>query len=336
MRGAPFLLVLVQTTYALSSSSLKIGSDVGGYAPPTPSKVLVTGAGGRTGSLVFKLLLEDPKFEPVALVRTESSARQLVKGSHYCLEHVVVCDVTELDMSVKNSLPGGLTGTESMIICTSAVPSLSKRSLVKSLLKLPINVIRGQKAIDFRNLKFKFKKGQYPEKVDYEGQIAQIELAKELGIDQVVIVSSMGGTDSSNFLNSVGKNLDGTGNGDILLWKRKAEMNLVESGLHYSIIHPGGLIDTPPLEEDFVLDVDDQLLENKKRSIGRADVAALCVASLTVGKGKKVSFDCITRPVNEGEELRTAEQALAEFLEEEKTTDYSKKEAKLSDMSISS
>jgi hypothetical protein len=39
--------------------------------------------------------------------------------------------------------------------------------------------------------------------------------------------SSMGGTDPDNFLNKVGKNPDGSGNGDILLWKRKAERYLV-------------------------------------------------------------------------------------------------------------
>ena len=38
----------------------------------------------------------------------------------------------------------------------------------------------------------------------------------------------MGGTDPSNFLNTIGKNKDGSGNGDILLWKRKAEKYLVE------------------------------------------------------------------------------------------------------------
>lgn len=38
----------------------------------------------------------------------------------------------------------------------------------------------------------------------------------------------MGGTDEKNFLNTIGKNKDGTGNGDILVWKRKAEKYLIE------------------------------------------------------------------------------------------------------------
>jgi len=38
----------------------------------------------------------------------------------------------------------------------------------------------------------------------------------------------MGGTDKNNFLNTIGKNADGSGNGDILIWKRKAEKYLTE------------------------------------------------------------------------------------------------------------
>ena len=44
--------------------------------------------------------------------------------------------------------------------------------------------------------------------------------------------SSMGGTDPNNFLNKVGKKSDGSGNGDILLWKRKAERYLVNVSLY--------------------------------------------------------------------------------------------------------
>ena len=32
----------------------------------------------------------------------------------------------------------------------------------------------------------------------------------------------------------------GGSNGNILLWKRKAEMYLTSSGIDYTIIHPGG------------------------------------------------------------------------------------------------
>lgn len=40
--------------------------------------------------------------------------------------------------------------------------------------------------------------------IDWLGQKAQIEAAKAAGIKKVVIVSSMGGTDRDNFLNTIG------------------------------------------------------------------------------------------------------------------------------------
>jgi hypothetical protein len=66
------------------------------------------------------------------------------------------------------------------------------------------------------------------------------------------------------------------------------------------------LVDTPGGLEEYVLGVDDELYElnhqknstsDEKRSvtrISREDVAELCVAALSAGKGKKKSFDCIT------------------------------------------
>jgi hypothetical protein len=197
------------------------------FSTSNPRKVLVTGAAGKTGQLVLKKLLKDPRYEPKALVRTEHSARCLIKGDVHCpLEHIVVSDITS--PTFQQDLPSGLDGTKAMIVCTSAVPRISSRSLVTALFQAPWNVVRKRKAIDFRSLRFKWKDGGYPEKVDYLGQLAQIQLAKKLGVDQVIIVSSMGGTDPSNFLNRVGKKKDGGGNGDILLWKRKAEKYLVE------------------------------------------------------------------------------------------------------------
>lgn len=53
----------------------------------------------------------------------------------------------------------------------------------------------------------------------------------------MVLISSMGGTDTANPLNRLG-------GGNILVWKRKAEEYLIRhGGCDYTIIHPGGLID---------------------------------------------------------------------------------------------
>lgn len=340
--GVSALRPLFATVPSSPSASSATSSGSSTIAPP-PTKVLVTGASGRTGQLVFSALLRDKRFEPKALVRSEKSAKKFKKsvpGSH--IDQIVICDVTSLPVNDNDNAStnqrqeqpmAAIEGCQSMVICTSAVPTLSKMSLFKAMLKAPFNLLTGKKAIDFRTLKFVWKNNQYPEMVDYRGQVAQIDLAKQLGIKHVVVVSSMGGTDPSNFLNTLGKNAkDGTGNGDILLWKRKAERYLVASGLHYTILHPGGLIDTPGGVEDFVLDVDDKLIKNVKRSISRNDVASLCVAALAIYSNdygdnehtsRKVALDCITAAVPSGGTVRTAEVALLDFYKQGKVYDYS-------------
>ena len=43
-----------------------------------------------------------------------------------------------------------------------------------------------------------------------------------------ILLSSMGVTDPDDFLNSIGKDKDGNGHGDLLIWKRKAEEYLIK------------------------------------------------------------------------------------------------------------
>jgi len=134
---------------------------------------------------------------------------------------------------------------------------------------------------------------------------------------------SMGGTNPDDFLNSIGKDKDGKGNGDILIYKRKSEKYLVDSGIHYTIIHPGGLRDTPCGELDLKLDVNDNLMNEKKRAISRCDVASLCIASLSEFNGVNASFDCINCEVKRGSFPQTPEMAIQDFLQKGKVYDYS-------------
>ncbi|CAM9519240.1 unnamed protein product, partial [Ectocarpus fasciculatus] len=135
--------------------------------------------------------------------------------------------------------------------------------------------------------------------VDWLGAKALIDAAKAAGVKHFVYVGSMGGTQPENFLNTIGKQEDGTG-GDILLWKsRKAEEYLIASGMTYTIIHPGGLLDKEGGKRQLVLDTDDKMLERKSRSIPRADVAQLCVECLEIDAAKNRSFDAASN--EEGE-----------------------------------
>lgn len=64
--------------------------------------------------------------------------------------------------------------------------------------------------------------------MDWLGAKALIDAAKAAGVKHFVYVGSMGGTQPDNFLNTIGKQEDGTG-GDILLWKRCVYMCISRS-----------------------------------------------------------------------------------------------------------
>ncbi|MCI31893.1 hypothetical protein A2U01_0053105, partial [Trifolium medium] len=76
----------------------------------------------------------------------------------------------------------------------------------------------------------------------------------------------MGGTDLNHPLNSLG-------NGNILVWKRKAEQYLADSGIPYTIIRAGGLQDKEGGIRELVIGKDDELLKTDIRTIARPDVA---------------------------------------------------------------
>ena len=68
-------------------------------------KVIVTGAAGRTGSLVFSLLNKDPRFDAVGLVRSEASAKKLLTKTNCNLEEIVVCDVPQMEFEKEDANP---------------------------------------------------------------------------------------------------------------------------------------------------------------------------------------------------------------------------------------
>jgi len=185
---------------------------------------------------------------------------------------------------------------QALVICTSATPQIKKRSIVKLLLSKLLRRPGGRPT-------FRFPPRGTPEEVDYYGCLAQIDAAKAAGVSHVVLVSSMGGTDASNFLNTIGRKPDGTG-GDILLWKRKAEKYIAASGVPFTIVHPGGLIDEPGGKRRIIAGVDDELLKRTPRTIPRDDVAKVCVEALLHANARGLAFDIITDPVGEGDATR--------------------------------
>ncbi|XVE61907.1 hypothetical protein DITRI_Ditri06bG0075900 [Diplodiscus trichospermus] len=232
------------------------------------STVLVTGAGGRTGQIVYKKLKErSDQFIARGLVRTPES-KEKIGGA----DDVFVGDIRD----ASNLVPA-IQGIDALIILTSAVPRM----------KPGFDPTKGERP------EFYFEDGAYPEQVDWIGQKNQIDVAKEVGVKQIVLVGSMGGTDLNHPLNSLG-------NGNILVWKRKAEQYLADSGVPYTIIWAGGLQDRDGGIRELLVGKDDELLQTETRTIARPDVAEVCIQALKFEEAKFKAFDLASKPEGVG------------------------------------
>lgn len=271
-------------------------------------KVAVTGAGGRTGGLVVKKLVQSgDKFTAVPIVRSQKSAGKVESTYGLSSGSAKVLDIASADTA---AAAAALEGVDALVIATSAVPEIVKLSLI------PVILAKLFKKEGVRP-KFIWKEGQTPEQVDWLGQKVQIDAAKAAGVKHVVLIGSMGGTQPDNMLNK----LVGDDGGNILQWKRRAEQYLIASGIPYTIIHPGGLLDQEGGKRRLVVDVDDGLLKRTTRSIPRADVAALAVGCLGMDSAKNRAFDVCSDPEGEGEPTSDWE-ALLDALEG-RNCDYS-------------
>jgi len=230
-------------------------------------KILVTGATGRTGSLVLRKLTElKDEFSVTGLARFEAKVKELFGTT----EGFFFGDISDPQI-----LQSALTGCQGLVILTSATPQIKGE------------IVPGTRP------EFYFPENGTPEIVDWLGQKNQIDAAKEAGVSHIVLVGSMGGTNENHPLNSIG-------NGKILIWKRKAEQYLIDSGVDYTIIHPGGLQDAPGGLRELVVGKNDELLTNPPEgiptSIPRADVAEVVVQALREPAARNKCFDIISKP----------------------------------------
>lgn len=233
----------------------------------THKQILVTGSTGRTGSLVVqKLQHHQDQF----IVRGFARSRDQVEQLFGTTEGFYFGDIRD-----PASLAPALAGCQGLVILTSAIPQ--PKSIPQP----------GQRP------EFTFASGEMPEVIDYQGQINQIDTALSAGVNHIVLVGSMGGTDENHPLNRIG-------NGNILIWKRKAEQYLIDSGIDYTIIRAGGLLDKPGGKRELLVGKDDTLLKNPPdgipTSIPRADVAELVVQALLEPNARNKAFDVISKP----------------------------------------
>ena len=144
-------------------------------------KVLVTGAGGRTGKLVFEQLKADDNYKPVGLARS-SKAQKALTAVGASSDEVIVADVAD-----ESALSAAMAGCDAVVLCTSAVPAIKPLSLMKTMATKVLPFMKTSRP------SFKFPKNGSPEEVDWFGAKKQIDAAKKAGVKQFVFVSSMGG-----------------------------------------------------------------------------------------------------------------------------------------------
>jgi uncharacterized protein YbjT (DUF2867 family) len=118
-----------------------------------------------------------------------------------------------------------------------------------------------------------------PEFVDFGGTRNLAEAAAAAKVRQIVIVSSSGATQNDNILNKLFNN--------VLIWKLKGEEAVRGSGVAYTVIRPGGLIDEAAGKSHIILAQGDKATG----TVSRADVAVACREALRIPAARNRTFE---------------------------------------------
>lgn len=195
-------------------------------------RLAVTGASGKTGWRVVDEALQ--RGLPVrAIVRPHS----VLPPSLAKAEQQGDLEVKRLELQTAETLHHALSGCTALVIATGARPSINLAG---------------------------------PLQVDAFGVRAQLSACKAVGLQRVVLVSSLCAGRWRHPLNLFGL---------ILVWKRLGERWLERSGLDWTVVRPGGLSedDSRSGQEGIVFSAADQ---QQSSSIPRRLVAQVCLDAL--------------------------------------------------------
>ncbi|MGF2617635.1 SDR family oxidoreductase [Rossellomorea aquimaris] len=116
--------------------------------------------------------------------------------------------------------------------------------------------------------------------VDEQGAIKAIDFAKEKGLDRFIMLSSMGADTPSIAPDSMEHYLKAKG---------RADQHLLESGLNYTIVRPGALVDG----EGTGKIIASPSIQDKSGSITREDVAEVLTACLNERETYHKTFEIL-------------------------------------------
>jgi uncharacterized protein YbjT (DUF2867 family) len=233
--------------------------------------VVVTGATGRTGSLLYKRLKADGSWNVRALLRNQSKAKDIL-GCDKCdeTEGIFVGDVTQPD-----SLKAVMTGAQVLAIATASVP-----------------ICTGPPFLN----KCKYPEGAKPKQIDWLGTKLQVEAFAAAGGDpkakRILYVSTMDTTVPNNFLDKVD-------NGYVSFYHLQAEAFIMNSGIPFTIPKACGLGDGVGGKKKLLVGHDDASFSLAlNHLIQRDDVAhvlAEAVRNPDVSSGLR--FDLCSHPI---------------------------------------
>ena len=197
-------------------------------------RLAVSGASGKTGWRVVDEALQRG-LTVRAIVRPESTLPPALAAA----QREQRLEVHRLDLNSGEALLHALKGCTALVIATGARPSINLAG---------------------------------PLQVDAAGVQAQIQACQAVGLQRVVLVSSLCAGRWLHPLNLFGL---------ILVWKRLGERWLERSGLDWTVVRPGGLSedDARAEAEGVVFSAADQQQSN---SIPRRLVARVCLEALEV------------------------------------------------------
>ncbi len=270
----------------------------------TIQRVLITGATGGVGQLAVAYALKQG-YSVRALTRNVTKAQPLFDDPRVELQ--------EADLRLPDTLTTVLDGVDAILCCSGTTAFPSDKWQV-DLPAQPLDQVFTWGRIfldaDYRQQTAK----NSPAMADGQGVNNLINVARNTSIRRFVLVSSLGVERKDQFpfnlLNAYG----------VLDAKATAENALHGSGLNYTIVRPGRLIDGPYTSYDLntlikastegkqgvVLGCGDQLLGQTSRK----DVAAACVECLADSATEHKTFEII----NQGE--RPAEIAWSQLFSE--------------------
>jgi len=124
--------------------------------------------------------------------------------------------------------------------------------------------------------------------VDYGGVKNLVEAAGRAGVRQFVLLTAIGVTDPAHPFNKATKGA--------LQWRLKGEDSLRQSGLTYTIVRPGGLVNTPAGQAGLRLEQGDNWRPLLRSTLSRGDLAELLVAVLGNPDTFYTTFEVVNDP----------------------------------------